>query len=113
MVYETLVEMDEPIAGVRPNMTADVTILLKGLPGPVLAVPRPALIHSTMQDGTCTCFVQTPEGPEKREVVVGVHTDQLAEVVSGLKEGDEVILTPDLLLTESERLDLTGGAAGF
>jgi hypothetical protein len=45
----------------------------------------------------------TPDGPEERDVVVSMHTDELAIVESGLAEGDEVVLHPQAMLSERNR----------
>jgi multidrug efflux pump subunit AcrA (membrane-fusion protein) len=113
-VFETEVAIDEPADGLRPDMTAEVTIQEDEDIDPVLAIPVAALIHTPDQGHHCTCFVETEEGPEARDIVVGRHTDILAEVKAGLREGEEVILHPEPLLADksrNEHPDWTGAAA--
>src|SRR5262249_17301868 len=43
------------------------------------------------------------EGPEPRDIVVGLSNDRMVEVREGLKEGEQVILNPKKLLTDDDR----------
>jgi len=43
-------------------------------------------------------FVRVPEGFEKRQVVLGQSDDRIAEVVSGLRPGEEIAVTNTFLL---------------
>lgn len=94
-VHATAVMIDDACPGLRPNMSADVTIFTDETPA-VLAVPVKALVRAP-DDGACTCFVLTPDGPEPRIVVVGAHTDERAEVRSGVREGEQVVVEPGRL----------------
>jgi multidrug efflux pump subunit AcrA (membrane-fusion protein) len=100
MVYQTLVVFDEEFEGLKPDMTAHVTILAEQTPEPVLTVPVEAILSSPETGGRCTCFVATDDGPEERTIVVGAHNEHLAEVRSGLVEGEEVILEPESVRRE-------------
>ena len=66
--------------------------------------------------GTRLVYVQTPNGPERREVTIGLSNDRMAEVVSGLNEGDEVVVNATVLLTPEEKAKFApqsgGGAKG-
>jgi hypothetical protein len=44
----------------------------------------------------------TPDGPERREVRLGMFNDTMIEVTEGLREGDRVALNPTALLAEAE-----------
>jgi cobalt-zinc-cadmium efflux system membrane fusion protein len=65
-----------------------------------LAVPTTAI--QTMGAGP-VAFVRTPEGFEKRQVVLGQSDDRLVEVVSGLRVG-EVIAVGNTFLLKAELL---------
>ncbi len=105
--YQTVIAFDEPVEGLKPNMSAEVTILEDGGQGPVLTVPVQALFGSPSLGKQRKCFVWTAQGPEERTLVVGRHNEKLAEVVSGLEEGEEVILNPRALL--DKRVKEEGG----
>jgi len=53
-------------------------------------------------------YVLKEEGPEEREVVVGFSNDEEAQILSGLQEGEEVVVNPEEL-TE-QRGVRSGGA---
>jgi hypothetical protein len=54
-------------------------------------------------------FVKTPTGHAEREIEVGLSNDRMAEIRSGLTEGEEVVMNPRALLTEQERTKYLGG----
>jgi multidrug efflux pump subunit AcrA (membrane-fusion protein) len=93
-VYQTVIVIDETFDGFRPNMTAHVKILPTTRTEPVLTVPVEAIVQSPEDGGRCACYVDTPDGPEERAVVVGMHDERNAEIRSGLSDGDKVILEP-------------------
>lgn len=100
LAYQTFVVLDETAEGVRPDLTAEVTIPLEDGPEDVLTVPVETLIRTPGRGRHCTCLVLTPDGPQERDVVVGLHDGRQAEVCSGLAEGDEVLLDPRDWLSE-------------
>lgn len=93
-IYHTWIAIDETMEGLRPDMSAEVTILDGGDNEPVMAVPVRAILHSASEGNRGTCFVMTENGPQPREVVVGIQDGERAEIQSGLEEGDEVVLDP-------------------
>jgi HlyD family secretion protein len=112
-VYQTMVSIDEEIENVRPGMSAEVTILTDAKAEHVLAVPVEAIIGGSDMGRKRKCFVKTPKGPVEREIVLGMSNDTKAEVLSGLEDGDEVVLNPFVLLKPSERgTDNTGARKG-
>ncbi len=98
--YETLVAIDETVVNVRPDLSAEVTILDDEEPEPVLAVPVKAVVHVPGQGDSGTCFVLTPDGPAAREVHLGQSDEQFVEVRDGLSEGEEVVLDPARVKTK-------------
>ncbi|MCI0455841.1 MAG: HlyD family secretion protein [Gemmataceae bacterium] len=99
-VYPAVIAIDDPVEGFRLGMSATVTILDDREPEAGLAVPIQALVGSPALGPQRTCWVLTPEGPEERDVLVGRHTETLAEIVAGLDEGEEVILDPQALCSK-------------
>jgi RND family efflux transporter MFP subunit len=97
-VYRTVIAIDGDSAGFRPGMTATVTISLGKERDNVLTVPARAIIGRGGFGKTASCLVLTAGGPEEREVVLGLRDEQTAEIASGLRAGDEVIVNPLLLL---------------
>jgi HlyD family secretion protein len=99
-VYTTLVGIENGPPGLRPGMSAMVQILVEQKPD-VLSVPVTAILELRGKDYV---YVRKPEdGFERREVALGISDDKVVEVKKGLIEGEQVVLSPTLLLTEDER----------
>jgi multidrug resistance efflux pump len=97
-VYATKIYIDEDVEGLKPGMTAEVTITVADALEHVLTVPIEAVIGSAEMGATRQCFVLTPHGPEKRDITVEMSNDREAAVGSGLVEGDEVVINPKALV---------------
>jgi HlyD family secretion protein len=102
-VYQTLVTINEAVPGLKPGMSAEVTIYTDDASENCLTVPVPAILGSVDMGNKRRVYVLTDNGPEPREVVVGLSNDKMAEIVSGLNEGDLVIVNPRVLLTDKEK----------
>jgi HlyD family secretion protein len=89
--YDVVVEITTPYKNkLRPEMTANVTILLETRQG-VLAVPAKG-VHRVR--GKNVAYVRTDGQPEERPIKVGWKDSGWIEVVAGLEEGQSVLLTP-------------------
>lgn len=108
-VYKTVVALDEQVPGLRPGMTADVTIVIDDVLDHVLTIPVQAIIGSAELGPHRQCFVMTPTGPEKRDIIIGLSNDRMAEVRSGLWEGEQVILNPRAILGDQAKTRQPGG----
>ena len=97
--YQVIVDLESSPAGVRPGMSADVTVTTAAA-ADVLAVPAIALQGTA---GGYTVRVLAADGSvQTRSVDVGLVTSSMAEVRTGLAEGERVIIG-----TRSQR---TGGS---
>lgn len=87
--FDLIITLDPTNAELRPEMTirADVVV---GSRQDVLLVPVTALFN---KDGRHVVYLDGLSGWEARQVEVGESNDRLAEVISGLQEGDRVALT--------------------
>ncbi len=90
--FEVRVSIENPGGELKANMTANAEILLDEHKG-VLTVPENAVIY----DGQKNASVEIPakgtkEGKKKVPVKVGISNGSVTEVLSGLKEGDQVVL---------------------
>lgn len=74
--------------GLRPGMTAKVQIML-ATHDDVLRIPLSALRET---DHGCYCWVGTPNEAERRKLVLGDSNETTVEVLSGLREGERVVL---------------------
>jgi HlyD family secretion protein len=90
--FEVRVSIDNPGGELKANMTANAEILLDEHKG-VLTVPENAVSY----DGQKNASVEIPdkslkEGKRKVPVKVGLSNGSVTEVLSGLKEGEQVVL---------------------
>lgn len=97
-VYQTIVSIDEEVPGLRPGMSAEVTIHIDNTLQDVLTVPVQAILGGPESGNTRTVWVMTPEGPQPREIIVGQNNERMAQVISGLNEGDQVIVNPKAIV---------------
>ena len=87
--YDVVLEIQTPYAGLlRPDMTANVTILLEARTG-VLALPAQAVKR---ERGKNLVYVNNGGQVEAREVKVGWKDGQWIEIASGVPEGQTVLL---------------------
>ena len=100
-VYTTFVAIDETMPGMRPGMSAEVTILVDQKDD-VVAVPVQAVYQAKGKDEV---YVLTLAGQEKRQVKLGMTNDKLIEVKEGLNVGETVALNPTALMSESDKRD--------
>ena len=90
--FEVRVSIDNPGGELKANMTANAEILLDEHKS-VLTVPESAVVYDKEKNAS----VEVPdksqkEGKRKVAVKVGLSNGSVTEVVSGLKEGDQVVL---------------------
>jgi HlyD family secretion protein len=90
--FEVRVSIDNPGGELKANMTANAEILLDEHKN-VLTVPENAVIYDSQKNAS----VEIPdkgqkEGKRKISVKVGLSNGSVTEIVSGLKEGQQVVL---------------------
>jgi HlyD family secretion protein len=90
--FEVRVSIDNPGGELKANMTANAEILLDEHKA-VLSVPENAVVYDNQKNS----FVDVPDrnqkdGMRKVSVKVGLSNGSATEIVSGLKEGDQVVL---------------------
>ena len=89
-VYPTTIKIDGTHEWLRPGMSAEIEILVRTLED-VIYVPIQAV---TYFDDKRVVYVSNRGRPERREIEVGAFSESFIEVVSGLQEGEEVLLLP-------------------
>ena len=102
-VYTCLVEILDEMDGLRPDMSAQVTIFTDVSLEDVLTVPVQAIVGDVSMGRTRKVFVATPSGIEEREVVVGASNDTHVEIKEGLREGEQVLVNPRVLVGDKEK----------
>jgi macrolide-specific efflux system membrane fusion protein len=89
--YNGLFDVPNPKGVLRTSMTAQVNIVL-GQARRVLTVPASALDRKT-PDGAYMVQVVGEDGePTPRKVKIGLNNNVVAQVLSGLKAGDQVVI---------------------
>lgn len=110
-LYQTLVLIDKKVEGLKPDMTAEVTIHIDGMPD-VLTVPLQAIVGGAEMGAGRKVWVKAPGGGyEEREVKLGLYNDRMVEVREGLAEGDEVVINPKVLMGDNKAKTRDGGGA--
>ena len=92
-VYNTVVLLEKTPADLRPGMSAQVEIIVDQLKD-ALALPIQAV--TTDEDGNRVCYVMNSSEPAKRVMETGLFNDNFIEVLSGVREGDRVMLRPPI-----------------
>ncbi len=88
-LYNIYISLDEIPDGLADGMTVDTNVTITSRPG-VLCLPRSVVRAS----GNDKAMVQVWNGSstESREVTVGLRGDSNIEIVSGLNEGEQVVV---------------------
>jgi len=82
----------------RPGMSAKVEIVIAQLKD-VLAVPVQCISN---RSGKKFCYVHTLSGNEAREVQTGPYNDKFVQIVSGLNEGESILLNPPRIFEQQQ-----------
>jgi RND family efflux transporter MFP subunit len=91
-VEATLTKADDSI---KPGMTADVRIHIEKKSG-VLALPIEAVVKEGGKQSLQKVVLNAKgkQKTEKTEVKVGARNDREVEIISGIKEGEKVLIKP-------------------
>ncbi|MFQ5730699.1 MAG: efflux RND transporter periplasmic adaptor subunit [Planctomycetaceae bacterium] len=91
MLYETMIRITDQVSDLKPGMNAEVRIIAEERDN-VRQVP----IQTVIAVGDShIAYVLTDNGPELRKhVKVGQSDGKMVEIISGLKEGERVIMNP-------------------
>jgi len=115
VTYYATVRITKVPAGVKPGMTASVTVTINRRDG-VLTLPS-AAVRGTGSSGTVT--VENGKQQSTVTVGVGVRGDTLTEITSGLTAGETVVLPSSTVSGVSSQVGsgnagrfLTGGGLG-
>jgi HlyD family secretion protein len=102
--FQVLVSVKEKDQRLRPGMTTQVKIECEKVDN-VLSIPIHAVFN---EQGRSYCYVDMQASYEKREVSIGAQSENWAQVLAGLKEGDRVALSkpPSSEIQERKGLSL-------
>lgn len=99
--YPTTVRIEGDATTLRPGMTAEVEILIDDLDD-VLTVPVYSVVE---KGGKFFAWVQTPDGPKRRELELGLSNDKMVAVNAGIEEGQQVVLNPRAFIDEASSIE--------
>ena len=87
--YDTSISLDEVPDGLADGMTVDTNVTIASRQG-VLCLPR-SVVHAS---GSNKVVLQVWNGSstENRQVTIGLRGDSNVEIVSGLSEGEQVVV---------------------
>ncbi|MEI6040476.1 MAG: efflux RND transporter periplasmic adaptor subunit, partial [Candidatus Berkelbacteria bacterium] len=85
--YPVTIQFDSQVDNVLPNMSATANIILD-TKADVINVSSAAL---TQNNGQYTVQVLVNNQPQIKNVEVGISSDTMTEIISGLSEGEKVI----------------------
>jgi len=86
--YEVTISFDRIDEGLKPGMTADVVIQTANKQG-VLIISKEAV----RENGGITVLVYKDGKTEEREIQIGLEgNENMVEIISGLSEGEEVVI---------------------
>jgi HlyD family secretion protein len=94
--YPAEVRIEGDCKGLRPGMTAEVEILIANLDN-VLTVPVSAVV---VKGDQFFGYVKTPDGPQKRELLLGLSNDRFVEVKDGVSEGEDILMNPRAVMSD-------------
>lgn len=103
--YATIVKIEGNPVGLKPGMTAEVTIEVAHLKN-VLTVPVQCVVEL---GDAFYCWVKTSSGPERRPIILGASNNKLIEIKDGVVQREEVLLNPRALVPEARQEGTTSG----
>ncbi|WED22974.1 efflux RND transporter periplasmic adaptor subunit [Vibrio sp. JC009] len=102
--YNALFDVDNPDKLLRIGMTAQVSIVLESAENALL-VPSQILVQKPGPTSAYQVPVRSGDQVEYRDVEVGINNKIYAQILSGLNEGDEIVL--------SQSADIEVSGSGF
>ncbi|HEY4408358.1 MAG TPA: biotin/lipoyl-binding protein [Acidimicrobiia bacterium] len=108
VTYNSLISFDSVPAAVKPGMTANVSVITASKDN-VVSVPS-AAISSTGGQSTVTVRVNGKD--EVQNVQTGLKGDGTTEIVSGLNDGDQVVMSVGVVSSNANRNTGTGTRTG-
>ena len=104
VTYNAVIAFDSVPAAVKPGMTATTSVIAASRDN-VVAVPSAAISSS---GGESTVTVRVGGKDEVRSVETGLKGDGTTEIVSGLNDGDQVVMSVGVVSSNTNRNTGTG-----
>lgn len=103
-LYKCQVECDFQEVVIRPGMSCDVE-LIKEVYDNTLYVPVQCVVRV---DGKARAYVKEGNAYLPRDVEVGLDNNRMVRILSGLKEGEQVMLAPPIKESKKEEREERG-----
>ncbi|RCK76564.1 MAG: putative Co/Zn/Cd efflux system membrane fusion protein [Ignavibacteriae bacterium] len=101
-------EFNNSTGKLKPQMYVTAQILTQSKN--TIVIPSPAVIYTGKRK---VVWVEVKENTfEPRDVIIGIETDNLNEIISGLNVGDKVVVTGGYLLDSESQLKYSGSTGG-
>jgi HlyD family secretion protein len=98
-VYNTDIYLDSKDQSLRTGMSCKAEVIVEQYED-TLYIPVQAVLRV---GGDHTVYVVTDQGYEARKVEIGMDNNRMVRIISGLEEGQKVMLTPPLKTAELEQ----------
>jgi multidrug efflux pump subunit AcrA (membrane-fusion protein) len=95
-LFPVVIAIENKAGNVRPGPGAIVSLDAGKTRVGVLTMPARAVLGDVASGKKASCLVYTADGPEEREVELGQSDGDRLEILSGLREHDDVIVSPRL-----------------
>jgi len=105
--YALTIELEPTQVALKGGLTATADIIIQNLPD-VLFIPVESIIQ-TPEGNIADVLNATTGNVEHRPIVVGIKSHQFAEIQSGLREGEKVVVPKPKLQTPSSQPRRGGG----
>lgn len=102
-LFPTKVHIDTHVEGLKPGMTAEVTITTGDPLQQVLTVPVQAVVGGPELGEKRTIYLMKRGQPVETKVTIGLSNDRMVEIREGLEEGDEVVLNPKAIVGDAAK----------
>ncbi len=96
-MYQVGITIENTDGVLKDGMFADVTLALNASEN-ALVIPSEAVLED--EDGTKYVYVAGKDTAERADVQVGIITDEYTQIVKGVSEGDEVVVSGQDYLSE-------------
>jgi multidrug resistance efflux pump len=95
-----------PNRALKPGMFSNVEVVLVENPQ-ALVIPREAVVES---GGETAVFVVNGKQAAQRPITIGYEQDRMVEVLSGLNEGDQVVIKGQQLIKDGSTIRVIEGS---
>jgi len=98
--FEVTIELNPTDIDIRSEMLCDV-VIISGIKKAVTKIPQEAVVNI---EGNDHVFVIKDNIASKRKINLGFRNPNEVEVLSGLKQGEEIVLSPPLELKDKAKV---------